>query len=203
MNRVSYFLKFFLVLSPLLIGTVAYGDQTHYFRIERGGKWLDCRIAFPKDTFLLLEPISAEVWIKNIATDTIQIYHITFGPWIIQDESGETFNQTADIIRFNPFSLRAGDSTGKTVSLGRFGWQLDLLYPLAPPIKPYLPAGNYKAYCKPDTIPFFFKVALDSSSKNHLRRKTFLEFVETNKSYKNTFDTTWEVPYKPGSSARS
>lgn len=187
-------LQFYFIFSHLLFGDSVYGDQVHTFQLERDDKKLNCGIVFPKETFLLLEPIIVEAWVKNISTDTMQIYDIEFGPWLIQDEKGNAHNHTLDIISFRRSWLGSGDSTGRFVSIGRFGWQLDLLYPFAPPIDPYLPAGYYKAYCKPDTIPFYFKVTFDSSSKNHLRRKKFLEFVETNKSYRNVFDTTWGVP---------
>jgi len=186
---------FLLALILLLLSCPAMPQQVHTFQIERKGAKFECTVSLPKYSFLLLERVRGKLWIKNISQETVKFLLSKPYSWTIHDKNSKTCTHPDfSIPPLKSFELKPGDSIGGVTELERINFDETSITSDSFYRNPYFPLGKYTAYYAPDTAPFLFKVIIDSTSKNHLRRLRFYEFVEKQPSGKYFFDTTLGVP---------
>lgn len=190
-NRVQ--LKFVIGFFLLLTNSV-FSQQTRTFPAEYNGKKLVYRVSLAKNTFVLLEPISVEIWVKNISTDTARFLLTKPLGWTVLGEEDKSYKHTDLSIKMLPYHIKPGDSIGGLTKIGRLDMYNPESFSDLFSSFPYFPLGTYRAFFGKDTVPFLFRVVIDSISKNHLRRKKFFEFLEKRQAFTQFYDTLWGTP---------
>ena len=169
-------------------------EQVHTFDLKQNGIALKFRVSLPKDSFDLMETITFDITVKNISNRPLRSPSTKAPWWTIKNEKGLVYKYPGAFI--SPPSalevLKPGASINWNVPLEAVKWDennmdLSIFYK-------YFPTGKYEVYYGPDTIPFIFHLTVNPASKNHLRRKEFVEFCYTHSYASGFFDTTWGIP---------
>ncbi len=186
MNKAGCLLNTFLITSLLLVNSVS-SEQVRTFILEQNGLRLQFRVSLSKDSFYVLEEIPFNVVVKNISKRPLLGPAIASPWWIIEHESGALYKYLGAAIQLDSARLASRSSIQKSIILERIDTDRIISHQ-------YFPLGQYKVFCGPDTTPFVFRIVIDSSLKNHVRRAKFVQFCETHQPGKYFFDTTLGVP---------
>lgn len=105
-------------------------------------------ISLTKDTFLLYEPVFAEIWIKNINSNEVKVQtYSKWEDWVVKDLKGKVY--PLPVSRLLAVSsekiIPAGDSMGGRVDLLVYGIDSQL-YPFG-----VFPVGDYRVQYQVDT----------------------------------------------------
>jgi|GEM_PF-4016757 len=172
----------------------AFPKQVHTFELNQNGVALKFRVSLPKDSFNLMETVTFDVTVKNISNQPLINPSTKSLWWTIKNENGLVYKYPGTLIS-TPSALevlKPGASINWNVPLEAVKWDEKNIDP--PILYSYFPTGKYEVYYGPDTDPFVFHITINQNSKNHLRRKMFVEFCYTHSSTIGFFDTAWGVP---------
>jgi hypothetical protein len=187
MNKLGSFLNPLVIVSLILVND-ASSEQVRTFILEQNGIHLQFRVSLSKDFFYALEEIPFNVVVKNISKRPFLGPSISSPWWIVEHESGALYKYPGTAIQhFDSVRLAPGSSIQKSIILERIDSDRMISHQ-------YFPLGQYRVFCGPDTAPFIFRIVIDSSLKNHIRRAKFVQFCETHQPGKYFFDTTLGVP---------
>ena len=134
---------------------------------------LEYRVSLIKDTFILYEPVVAEMWVKNISQDTVRVLDPTVADWIIEDEKGNKYPPKVlnDVVdqRLSP-----ADSFGGTIGIQHHGVSMPPPYPFFS-----FPVGKYNATFKvKDFTKIFVFYVVEPKGENAEAIKLYLEAFE-------------------------
>lgn len=167
-------------------------EQVHSFDLKQNGVALKFRVSLSKDSFDLMEEMIFDIAVENVSNRPLHASSIKSPWWIIKHENGIKYNYPGALIPLKSETLNPGATVNKSFPLEavQFGENnLD-----SPIFFKYFPVGKYEVYYGPDTIPFIFHLTVNPTSRDHLRRKKFVEFCYTHSYATGFFDTTWGIP---------
>lgn len=120
-----FFREHFIVLT-FFLGLVSVRPasclESRTVLVRRDSAKLEYRISVNKATYLLYEPVIAELCVKNVSNKTAKIYwNITEG-WVIHDQSGKLYRSALHAGMYPPYrEIRPGDSLKETAGIQFYG----------------------------------------------------------------------------------
>ncbi|HXF48889.1 MAG TPA: hypothetical protein VNL73_05630 [Verrucomicrobiae bacterium] len=194
MLKRKFFAGFLTFLVVNLFSSPAMPEQIHTFQIEQDGAKFECRVSLPRDTFLLLENIKGEFWMKNISQETVKFTFSKPFWWTIRDENNNVYRHPDVSIPLKSFNLKPGDSIGGVTPIERLNYE-ESHTPVNSLHDAYFPLGKYRAYFGPETLPFVFVVTIKQNSKKHLQIKAFYDFVQHDFRGRGQVDTAIGIAF--------
>jgi len=157
------------VLISLTFG-YCFGTQTETMQIrevkniDSSLAKLEYRVTLFQDSFFLYDPVGIELWVKNLGSDTAQVWFDPTQGWVLQDQDGKLYPSTVHIHYTGPKVIQPGDSLGGLTGLSDNGVRIPGPYPYL-----VLPVGQYSVYYKignDSTSPLAFRVVEPEGEEN-------------------------------------
>lgn len=134
----------------LLAFQFCFGSQSETMQVrsfinpDSTAATLEYRVTLLQDTFLLYDPVGIHLWVKNLSSDTAQVWFDQTQGWVLKDQDGKQYVSTVSILYAGPRFIPPVDSFGGLTGLDSdYGIKIPGPYPY-----PSLPVGKYEVYYK-------------------------------------------------------